>query len=259
MPRRTTGRVRAARGRLPTPRRTRPADCGIPGRRRGSVSGADASGGNEDSVIGQQRHVCRSHRGDRPGRAVPAVDRPVVLVDHAQLAPAQGRALVIATGDPSEVGPDRGEPGVAVHGHHHAASLPVELEMEWNAQRNRPVALQQPPLDVDDQDVLGTELVPEQEPRVAQERPVRLTVGDVPGQMVVVALAPQGAGQKDDLLARRELGQQRVGGGGERHPGHATRVTAPPWPGAAIGRAGRHSRGSSSSGPRPGDDPSTAR
>ena len=57
-------------------------------------------------------------------------------------------------------------------------------------------------VEVDDQDVLGPDLLPEQEPRIAEQGPVGLAVGDVAGQMVVVPLAPEGAGQEDQLLSR---------------------------------------------------------
>ncbi len=52
-----------------------------------------------------------------------------------------------------------------------------------------------------------------------KQRPVGLAVGDVPGQVVVVALAPQGAGQQHELLARRQVGQQRPAVGRERAAG----------------------------------------
>src|SRR5271163_4168134 len=105
---------------------------------------------------------------------------------------------------------------MAVHGHDGARTLPVELEVEGDAQGNRPFALENVAVEVDTQDVVGVQLFPQQVPRVAQEGPVGLAVGDVTGQMVVVTLPPQGAGQENEFLAGREVGEKSVRSGTER-------------------------------------------
>ena len=68
------------------------------------------------------------------------------------------------------------------------------------------------PVEVDAQHLGRAQLGPGQQPRVAQQRAVAQVDGDVPGQVVVVALPPQGAGEHDELLARRQVGDQLLGG-----------------------------------------------
>ena len=55
---------------------------------------------------------------------------------------------------------------------------------------------------VDPDDVVRAELVPGDQPRIAQQRPVADVAGDVAGQMIVVPLVPQAAGQEHQLLPR---------------------------------------------------------
>ena len=68
---------------------------------------------------------------------------------------------------------------------------------------------------------------------IAQQRPVAQVDGDVAGQMVVVALPPQGPGQQHQFLPRRQVGDELVGRGGEVHgrlPSHgAGRRRASGW------------------------------
>ena len=134
-------------------------------------------------------------------------------------APAGENGII---GDNEFGGPNLIPRTEGVHGYHDIGALPVQLEMERDAERDRPAAVQDLPVGVDDQHVLGTDLLPQQEPRVAQERPVGLPVGDVPGEVVVVPLAPQRAGQEDELLAGCQFGQQGVRGGHERRTVHGT-------------------------------------
>src|SRR4051794_33288060 len=89
--------------------------------------------------------------------------------------------------------------------------------MQGDAERCRPVALEHVAVYVNTDDVVGPKLLPQQQPWVAQERAVVLLVRDVPGQVIVVALAPQRAGQQDQLLAGREVGEQLLGCRVERH------------------------------------------
>ena len=75
------------------------------------------------------------------------------------------------------------------------------------------VALDHLPLQGDAQDVLGPDLRPGEEPRVAQQRAVAEVGGDVAGEVVVVPLAPQGPGQQGQFLAGGQLRHQPVRGG----------------------------------------------
>ena len=59
--------------------------------------------------------------------------------------------------------------------------------------------------------------------RVPSPQPDR----DVPGQVIVVALAPQGSGQEDQLLFQGEIGKELVGGGYE--VGHGRHVSGSGW------------------------------
>ena len=56
-------------------------------------------------------------------------------------------------------------------------------------------------VEVDAQHLRRPQLGPGEQPRVAQQRAVAEVHRDVAGQVVVVALPPQGAGQDDELLA----------------------------------------------------------
>ena len=158
-------------------------------------------------------------------RGVDGVEGSVVLVDHDGLAPAEGGALVEASGHAPEIGPDGAEPWMAVDGHHDVVPLSVELQVDGDARWDRPPTGQDVAVQVDLEDVVGPEFVPQEEPRVAQEGAVRLPVGDVPGQVVVVALPPQGPGQQDELLPGREYGEQPIPRGGERRVGHGSTVS----------------------------------
>ena len=81
-------------------------------------------------------------------------------------------------------------------------------------ERHRPLPLEDVAVEIDAQDVLGPELLPQQQPRIAEQRAVGLAVGDVPGQVVVVALVPEGAGQQDQLQCGRQLAGRSVSGVG---------------------------------------------
>ena len=87
----------------------------------------------------------------------------------------------------------------------------VQLEVQRDAERCGPVALDHVALEVDADDVVGAELLPGEEPRVAQQRAVALVHGDVAGEVVVVALVPERTGEQDDLLALGELGRETLG------------------------------------------------
>src|SRR5271166_3438098 len=183
------------------------------------VGGPDAAGQYEDAVIGQQGQVGCAHGRNRPGGRPTVVDRTFVLVDQGDGAPAEGRALVVTGRDPLRVGPDGAEAGVVVDGDGDVVAPAVQLEVEGDPEGDRPVALQHVPLPVDAQHLLGSEFLPQEHPRVAQQRPVGLAVGDVAGQVVVVTLAPQRPRQQGQLLARGEV-REEAGPGGRRAGGH---------------------------------------
>ncbi len=100
---------------------------------------------------------------------------------------------------------------MTVHRDDDVVTLPVQLEVQGNAEWNRPPAGEKSAVDVDDEDVLGPDLLPQEQPRRAQQRSVGLPDGDVPGEMVVVALPPEGPGEQHQFLPRPEPGQQRAG------------------------------------------------
>ncbi len=52
---------------------------------------------------------------------------------------------------------------------------------------------------------------------IAEERAIRLAVGDVAGDVVVVTLAPQGTGQQHQFLPGAEVGDQLLSGRRKRH------------------------------------------
>ena len=183
---------------------------------RALVHFADAVAEHEHAVACEQRDVGGSHLGDREVGVVGVVDATVVLVDHRDLAATQRRALVVAAGDPTQVRVHRGPVRVVVHREHDVGAGPVEREVELHAGGGRPLALQHVAVDVDADHVFGPELVPEQEPRVGQERAVFEAVRDVAAEVVVVALAPQGTGEQHDLGPPGERRQQPVRGCDER-------------------------------------------
>ncbi len=82
----------------------------------------------------------------------------------------------------------------------------VEREVKWDPEWHGPVPLDHAALEIDAQQLRGSQLGPGQEPRVAQQGAVAQVDGDVSRQVVVVALAPQRAGQDDQLLARVRSG-----------------------------------------------------
>ena len=90
----------------------------------------------------------------------------------------------------------------------HVAAPAMEREMEGDPERDRPVPFDQGAVEVDHQHVLGPDLLPEEEPGVAEQGVVGLAVGDVPGQVVVVPLPPEGAREQHQLLARGEIGKE---------------------------------------------------
>ncbi len=166
---------------------------------------------DEDAVSGQQRHGRVAHRLHRRAGARRVVHGAFVLVDQHQPAAAQRGALVEDRGHLAQVCPDGPEERVVVHGPAHVLTRPVQLEVERNAERHRPVPFDDTAVQIDAQHLGGSKLGPGQQPRVAQERAVAQVHGDVPGQVVVVALAPECARQHDELLAWRQVGDEFLG------------------------------------------------
>src|SRR5690606_2571605 len=137
-------------------------------------------------------------------------------------------------------------------------SCVVQGEMQWNTQRYRPLPFEQSPVQADPEYIAGAELLPGQQPRIAQQRAVTHIAGDMAGQVVAISLAPQGTRQQHDLLGRREDGNEPVGARAENHPTvlspAATRHRA-----ADDGRAVPRSRCTSSGVRVRGSRPSTVR
>ena len=95
----------------------------------------------------------------------------------------------------------------------------VQLEVQRDAEGRGPVALQHVAVEVDPDDVVGTELRPGEQPGVAEQGAVALVHRDVAGEVVVVPLVPEGAGEEHDLLPVGEVGRQPVPGRVEAHRG----------------------------------------
>ena len=119
--------------------------------------------------------------------------------------------------------------------------------MERDPEGHRPTAFEAVAVEVDDQEVVGPELLPQQEPGVAEQGAVGLPVGDVAGQVVVVPLVPQRPGQQDQLLARGQVGEEGPGCGtksgtqGRRSAGrgHRYRAAAFSWVSLRSSSTGR--------------------
>jgi len=168
-------------------------------------------------VVREQREVGVAHLLDRLRRRVRVADVAFVLVDEDELAAASRRGLVVDRRHALHVGPHRAPARVVVERPPDPGPGLVQLQVQRDAERCRPVALEHVALEVDANHVVGAELLPREEPRVAQEGAVALVDGDVAGEVVVVPLVPQCARQQHDLLALGELGAEPVGSGLERH------------------------------------------
>ena len=96
---------------------------------------------------------------------------------------------------------------MAVHRDLHLGAHLVQLEVEWNTEGDGPVVPVEARLDhlaveIDCHHVFGSQLFPMEQPWVAPERAIAPVDRDVAGQMIVVTLAPEGAGQQRQLLPR---------------------------------------------------------
>ena len=156
-------------------------------------------------MAGQQGDVCVSHGLDRVAGRLLGGDGSLVLVDDDDPATAERTRLVEDAGNPAGVGPYRRPAGMVVDRHGDVVADAMHREVQVYARGSWPPALQHIAVDVDAHHVVRPELVPQEIPRVGEKRSVGLLVGDVAGQMVVVALVPQGARQQHELL----LGGQR--------------------------------------------------
>ena len=104
-----------------------------------------------------------------------------------------------------------------VHCNHDVEPGTVERKVQLHTRRGGPLPLQNVAVDVDADHVFEAELVPQKEPGIRQERAVFEPVRDVPGEMIVVAFAPQRAGEQHDFPSPRQGREQPVLGGAERH------------------------------------------
>ena len=106
---------------------------------------------------------------------------------------------------------------MAVHRDLHARARLVQLEVQRDTERRGPVALDDAAVEIDADHVARSDLVPREQPRVAEQCPVTEVDRDVPGEVVVVALAPQRAREEDELFTRRQVGQKLLVSRRERH------------------------------------------
>src|SRR5436190_15320429 len=83
----------------------------------------------------------------------------------------------------------------------------MQLYMQRDRRGDRPWTVEQLAVGVHVHDVARAQLVPRQPERVDEEGPVRLFVGDVAGEMVVVPLAVQHPCQQREFGGGRELRQ----------------------------------------------------
>ncbi|MNC59684.1 hypothetical protein D3C75_1095120 [compost metagenome] len=93
----------------------------------------------------------------------------------------------------------------------------VQLQVQAEGGGDVPVAVEDLAVAVEGEDVAGAQLVPGQLPGVGEYRAVALAHGDVPGDVVVPALATEHPAHQRDLRLGAQLGQQRTraGVGGE--------------------------------------------
>src|SRR4029079_11170516 len=114
-------------------------------------------------------------------------------------------------------------------------------------------ALQHVAVEVDPDDVVGTELRPGEQPGIAEQGAVALVHRDVAGEVVVVPLVPERASEEHDLLPLGEVGRQPVRGGVEAHrglQGRRTRTAPPYGSGARAARTRPPARRAATMAPR---------
>src|SRR5580704_9592980 len=148
-------------------------------------------------MSGQKSHPRITHLSHGSACGGRVVDWPPVLVNKRQRAAPKGRALIEDRRNLPQVGPHRAEEWVVVHRPADVGSGLVQLEVEWDAERDGPVSFDDASVQVDAYYLRRPEFGPCEQPRVAQQGAVSHIDGDMPGQMVVVALPPQRAGEHD--------------------------------------------------------------
>ena len=203
---------------------------------------------DEHAVVGEQRQVGVAHgAAGVAGGGRRLLTAAAVLVDQTvarrRRGPSSGRRRAGSGPCSAQTVPQRGWLCMATSTS--SRSL-CSSRCSGMPERHRPVALEHVAVEVDADDVLGPQLVPRQEPRVAEQRAVALVDRDVAGEVVVVALAPQRAGQQHQLLAlasgrgaasRRWVGTRRPPGSGWRGAGGRSGRDRP------AGRRGRRRGG----------------
>ena len=150
----------------------------------------------------EEREVRRAHAGHGLFRGQHVVHAAVVLVNEDQLAAAEARTLIHGGRDHLHIGQHRPVERVVVNGPADTRPSGVQREVKGNPERSRPVAFDHVAFQVDADHLVRTELVPRDEPRIAQEGPVADVARDVTGQVVVVTLAPEAPSQEYELLSR---------------------------------------------------------
>ena len=147
-PRKPSPSLRATRSMNACGTREALASGGARTRRAGGAAQRTSAGArhgpspqDEDAMPGEEGHGGVAHLlHDAPG-APRVVHRPLVLVDEGQRAAAERRALVEDRRHFGQVGPHGAEERVVVHGPPDVGAQLVELEVERDPERDRPVPL----------------------------------------------------------------------------------------------------------------------
>ena len=95
-----------------------------------------------------------------------------------------------------------------VHGDDDIISKSVECDMQWNSERNIPFSCEFVAVFVHHQNVVRSELIPDERPRIDQICAVWLLLSDVACQMIVVSLTHKSACEQHDHLSWSEVWKQ---------------------------------------------------
>ncbi len=162
----------------------------------------DVTTDDEHAVVGQQGGAGATEGLDASPGVVHHIDRATEVIVEGGLPRHHGAGLVVHGRDPVSVSPDRAPARVVVHGDTDVVTEAVQLGVQRDGRGDRPAALEDATLGVDPHDVGGGDLVPGEAPGVHQQRAVGLPVGDVAGQVVVVALSVEHPSQQRHLGVR---------------------------------------------------------
>jgi len=162
-------------------------------------------------MTGKKGEICVSHRNHGIARSTCVVDATAILIDHDQVAAtSKARTLVVNRRGLAHIGPDGSVERMTMHRYAHIFSKFVEFEMQWNAQRRGPIALDNVPVEIDPDELRGSEFVPCDEPRIAEQCAVTKIHGDMTSEMIGVSLTPQGSRQHNELLPKRQFRKKLI-------------------------------------------------